>query len=127
MGGHAIRDFAQKRLFLIEDLAFTIINFVRRYGVFINSIRHSGQASAIGAAILVSAARSAGKTGRRALAPRLGELVLRRASAGVTIIVLHRATVGWYVNRGLLINTGRCHSLPNRATRYLWDKGDGEE
>ena len=77
MDGHAIRDFAQKRLLLIEDLAFAIINFVRRYGVFINSIRHSGQASAIGAAILVSAARSAGKTGRRALAPRLGELVLR--------------------------------------------------
>ena len=30
MGGYAIRDFAQKRLFLIEDLAFAIINFVRR-------------------------------------------------------------------------------------------------
>jgi hypothetical protein len=43
MDGHAIRDFAQKRLLLIEDLAFAIINFVRRYGVFINSIRHSGR------------------------------------------------------------------------------------
>ena len=29
-----IRDFEQKRLFLIEDLAFAIINFVRRHAPF---------------------------------------------------------------------------------------------
>jgi hypothetical protein len=29
-----IRDFEQKRLFLIEDLAFAIINFVRRHASF---------------------------------------------------------------------------------------------
>jgi len=29
-----IRDFEQKRLFLIEDLAFAIVNFVRRHASF---------------------------------------------------------------------------------------------